>query len=82
MLKEYEIENLKENNHYWKVEKAALEVEIKPEQGLEFIDIYMKLPLSDVFSQEKAAKQAGISLGNALEFKQAYFLLGTKEWKE
>ncbi|EQB4340937.1 hypothetical protein ACYJ2U_001656 [Clostridium botulinum] len=69
-----ELVNLKENKHYWKVEKVALEVGIKPEQALKFIDYYVQFPISDVFAAEKAAKQSDISLEKALEFTNAYYL--------
>lgn len=70
-----ELENLKENKHYWKIEKVALEVGINQEQALEFIDSYVQLPISDIFAVEKAAKKAGISLEKALEFNKIYYLL-------
>lgn len=47
---------------------------IKPKQALEFIDVYIHLPISDKFATEKAAKQTGISLGNALDFIKTYYL--------
>ncbi|WP_125154866.1 hypothetical protein [Clostridium rectalis] len=79
-LNKNELANLKENKHYWKVEKVALEVGIKPEQALKFIDYYVQLPISDVFAVEKAAKQSDISLEKALEFKTAYYLFGNYKY--
>ncbi|EQC1535582.1 hypothetical protein ACY1J9_001413 [Clostridium botulinum] len=73
-LNKNELGNLKENKHYWKVEKVALEVGIKPEQALKFMDYYVQFPISDIFAAEKAAKQSEISLEKALEFKTAYYL--------
>ncbi|GAA0083386.1 hypothetical protein [Clostridium sp. CTA-6] len=69
-----ELANLKENKHYWKVEKTALEVGIKPKQALQFMDSYIHLPISDIFAVENSARQAGISLEEALKFKKAYYL--------
>lgn len=78
-MNEKELENLKENKHYGKIKQAAIKTGITPEEALEFIDDLIKIPLSNTFATEDAARHVGISLDAALEFKKNYFLLTDNE---